>query len=81
MFVIAAIALSRTAAPGFDWLFNFDQSYRSLTSHFGTNSLKGFGCENLEDGVTAAGVIFYHIKNELNGNLDHVLFYRLRDSN
>ena len=59
-----------------DWLFNFDQSHRSLTSHFGTNSLKGFGCEELVNGIIAAGVIFYHIKNDLNGRLEHVLSVR-----
>jgi DNA mismatch repair protein MutS len=55
-----------------DWLFNFDQSYRALTEHFRTPTLKGFGCQNLVHGITAGGVIFYHIRNSLNGSLDHV---------
>ncbi|MEE8341281.1 MAG: DNA mismatch repair protein MutS, partial [Candidatus Neomarinimicrobiota bacterium] len=55
-----------------DWIINFDQSYRTLTDHFHTSTLKGFGCDNFENGITAAGVIFYHLKNNLNINYDHI---------
>ncbi len=55
-----------------DWIFNFDQSYRTLNDHFHTSTLKGFGCDNFENGITAAGVIFYHLKNNLNIKLDHI---------
>ena len=55
-----------------DWIFNFDQSYRTLTDHFHTSTLKGFGCDNFENGITAAGVIFYHLKNNLNNKFDHI---------
>ncbi|MEE9573604.1 MAG: DNA mismatch repair protein MutS [Candidatus Neomarinimicrobiota bacterium] len=55
-----------------DWIINFDQSYRTLTDHFHTSTLKGFGCDNFENGITAAGVIFYHLKNNLNINFDHI---------
>ncbi len=55
-----------------DWIFNFDQSYRTLTDHFKTSSLKGFGCDHLESGIVAAGVIFYQLKNNLNIKLDHI---------
>lgn len=55
-----------------DWIFNFDQSYRTITDHFHTSTLKGFGCDNFENGITAAGVIFYHLKNNLNIKFDHI---------
>lgn len=55
-----------------DWIFNFDQSYRTLTDHFRTSTLKGFGCDNFESGIIAAGVIFYHLKNNLNIKFDHI---------
>jgi len=55
-----------------DWVFNYDQSYRTLTDHFHTSSLKGFGCDELEHGIVAAGVIFYHLKNSLNIKLDNI---------
>ncbi len=55
-----------------DWIYNFDQSYRTLNDHFHTSSLKGFGCDSFQYGITAAGVIFYHLKNNLNISLDHI---------
>jgi DNA mismatch repair protein MutS len=55
-----------------DWLFNYEQGYRTLTEHFGTASLKGFGCEEMPLGITAGGVIFHHIRETLNGSLAHI---------
>ncbi len=55
-----------------DWVFNFDQSYRTLTDHFHVSSLKGFGCDNLKNGITSAGVMFYHLKNNLNIAINHI---------
>lgn len=55
-----------------DWVLSYDQSLRILTDHFRVRSLKGFGCGNMELGITAAGGIFYHVKNELHGSLSHV---------
>lgn len=55
-----------------DWVFNYDQSYRTITDHFHTSSLKGFGCDHFEAGITAAGVIFYHLTNTLNIKLDNI---------
>jgi len=55
-----------------DWVFNFDQSYRTLTDHFQTTSLKGFGCEDLHQGITAGGALFYHLRQSLNTSLKHI---------
>ncbi len=55
-----------------DWVYNYDQGYRALTEHFKVKSLKGFGCEYLHDGVTAAGTIFYHMTDTLSGAVDHI---------
>lgn len=55
-----------------DWVFNYDQSYRTLTDHFQTTSLKGFGCEDYQQGITAAGVMFYHLRQTLNNSLKHI---------
>ena len=55
-----------------DWVLSYDQSLRTLTDHFKVRSLKGFGCAGMELGITAAGAIFYHVKNALNGSLSHV---------
>ncbi|MCH7763769.1 MAG: DNA mismatch repair protein MutS [Candidatus Marinimicrobia bacterium] len=55
-----------------NWVLSYDQSLRILTDHFKVRSLKGFGCAGMELGITAAGAIFYHVKNALNGSLSHV---------
>ena len=55
-----------------DWIYSFDQGYRSLTAHFHVKSLKGFGCESLPDGITAAGTIFHHMTQTLSGAMEHV---------
>lgn len=55
-----------------DWIFNVDQSYRTLTDHFHTTSLKGFGCEEHPLGITAGGVMFYHLRQTLNTSLKHI---------
>ena len=55
-----------------DWVLSFDQGERTLTEHFSVRTLKGFGCGHMELGITAAGAIFYHVKNALNGSLSHI---------
>ena len=55
-----------------DWIYSYDQGYRSLTAHFHVKSLKGFGCESLPDGITAAGTIFHHMTQTLSGTMEHV---------
>ncbi|MEA1881244.1 MAG: DNA mismatch repair protein MutS [Candidatus Marinimicrobia bacterium] len=55
-----------------DWIFNYDQGYRALVEHFKVKSLKGFGCDGLSDGITAAGTIFHHMTESLGGAVDHI---------
>ena len=54
-----------------DWLYNYDQSYRTLTEHFKVKSLKGFGCEHLSIGIISAGVLLHHLKNNLSSSVNH----------
>lgn len=55
-----------------DWILSRDQGYRQLIEHFKVTSLKGFGCEELNAGIGAAGALIYYLKNQLNANLEHV---------
>ena len=55
-----------------DWIFSPDVCYRTLLDHFNISSLKGFGCDDLKVGITAAGGLIYHIHNNLNIKLGHV---------
>ncbi|MCP3660773.1 MAG: DNA mismatch repair protein MutS [Bacteroidetes bacterium] len=45
-----------------DWIFEYDYAYEKLTNHFETNSLKGFGIENLKFGIIASGAIIRYLE-------------------
>lgn len=55
-----------------DWIFSRDYAYETLTRHFGTLSLKGFGCETLNAGVSAAGAILHFLKEVQKYQLVHI---------
>jgi DNA mismatch repair protein MutS len=55
-----------------DWAFSYDFAYNLLVGHFKTNSLKGFGIENLKEGVTAAGVILQYLADTEHKEINHV---------
>ncbi|RMZ60863.1 DNA mismatch repair protein MutS [Chryseobacterium nematophagum] len=52
-----------------DWAYQYTFAQEKLTSHFKTNSLKGFGVENLELAITAAGAIFAYLVEDTHHNL------------
>jgi len=54
-----------------DWIFNREYAYRLLTTHFKTHSLKGFGCEELDAGVIAAGTIMHYLEENYKSRLEH----------
>jgi len=55
-----------------DWVFKHDYAEESLTKHFQTNSLKGFGIEELTEGITAAGAILYYLSETQHNKLQHI---------
>ncbi len=55
-----------------DWVFSHDFAYERLTKHFGTASLKGFGIENLQEGIIAAGAILYYLEVTEHRQLSHI---------
>ncbi len=55
-----------------DWVFNLDYAKELLTAHFGTHSLKGFGIENLREGVIAAGCILSYLNETQKNNIPHI---------
>jgi len=61
-----------TITPLEDWLFSRDYAYEVLTDHFGTLSLKGFGCEGMDVGVSAAGAVLHYLKESKKTSLDHI---------
>ena len=55
-----------------DWIFNFDYAYELLINHFKTQTLKGFGIENLRLGIMAAGAVMNYLQETQKANLLHI---------
>ena len=55
-----------------DWIFTTDYAVESLNKQFGTNSLKGFGVSQLEDGIISAGVIVHYLSENQHDRLGHI---------
>ncbi|MGB0975293.1 MAG: DNA mismatch repair protein MutS, partial [Flavobacteriaceae bacterium] len=55
-----------------DWIYKHDYANETLTNHFKTNSLKGFGVEHLDEGVVAAGAILYYLSETQHNKLEHI---------
>jgi DNA mismatch repair protein MutS len=55
-----------------DWIYAYDFAYEKLTKHFKTNSLKGFGIENIEEGIVAAGAILHYLAETEHNEVDHI---------
>ena len=52
--------------------FNFEAAYARLVNHYGTQSLDGFGCKEMREGVSAAGALLHYIKETQRSSLTHV---------
>lgn len=46
-----------------DWVFTYDFAEELLLKQFGTTSLKGFGVQDLDKGVVAAGAVLYYLQD------------------
>jgi DNA mismatch repair protein MutS len=55
-----------------DWMFNADYAYELLINHFKTQSLKGFGIEDMQIGVVAAGAIMNYVQETQKANIPHI---------
>lgn len=55
-----------------EWIFESDFTMDLLTTHFGTSSLKGFGVEQLHNGIIAAGACLQYLKETEHPNLGHI---------
>ncbi len=55
-----------------DWVFNLDYARELLTNKFNTHSLKGFGIDNMECGIIAAGCIVNYLNETQKNNLTHI---------
>lgn len=55
-----------------DWVFTHEFTHELLMKHFGTVSLKGFGVENMEAGVIAAGAALHYLAETQHDRVQHI---------
>ena len=55
-----------------NWIFQTDYAYESLYKHFEVKSLKGFGVQQLEEGVIAAGASLHYLSETQHHKLKHI---------
>ncbi|HQV59184.1 MAG TPA: DNA mismatch repair protein MutS [Chitinophagaceae bacterium] len=56
-----------------EWIFDASYAEDTLLKHFQTHSLKGFGVEELKNGLIAAGAIIHYLKDTEHPNLQHII--------
>ncbi len=55
-----------------DWVFTSDFATDILQKHFHTSSLKGFGVEEMHQGVIAAGAALHYLLETHHDKIDHI---------
>jgi len=55
-----------------DWAFEPPTAHRTLTDHFGTRTLDGFGCEGLGRGIRAGGGLLRYLQETQKSALKHI---------
>jgi len=55
-----------------DWIFKNEYAHETLTTHFKTSSLKGFGVEHIQEGIIASGVVLYYLSETQHNKLSHI---------
>lgn len=56
-----------------EWIFDNAYAEDILLKHFQTHSLKGFGVEEIKNGLIAAGAIIHYLKDTEHPNLQHII--------
>ncbi|SDE11939.1 DNA mismatch repair protein MutS [Pricia antarctica] len=55
-----------------DWVFQDDYAQETLTNHFKTRTLKGFGVDHLNHGIIASGVVLHYLSETQHRRLQHI---------
>jgi DNA mismatch repair protein MutS len=55
-----------------DWVYKIDYAFEQLTGHFKTNSLKGFGIDDLQNGIIASGAILFYLSETQHNKINHI---------
>ncbi len=55
-----------------DWMVNYESAYQRLIKQFGTTSLKGFGIDNMDLAIRAAGAVLHYLDTTQHTQLEHI---------
>lgn len=55
-----------------DWIYKEDYAQETLIKHFQTNSLKGFGIDDLYEGIIACGAILHYLSETQHHKIQHI---------
>jgi len=55
-----------------DWVFQDDYAQETLTNHFKTRTLKGYGVDHLNNGIIASGVVLHYLSETQHHRLQHI---------
>lgn len=55
-----------------DWVFQKDYGYETISNHFKVANLKGFGVEELEEGIVAGGAAMYYLSETQHNKIEHI---------
>ncbi|WP_309642025.1 DNA mismatch repair protein MutS [Flavobacterium sp.] len=55
-----------------DWVYKEDYAIETLTNHFQTATLKGFGIEELSEGIISSGAILYYLSETQHNKRQHI---------
>ena len=55
-----------------DWVFQSEYANDTLQNHFEVKNLKGFGIQDLKNGIIAAGAVLYYLSETQHNQLKHI---------
>ena len=55
-----------------DWIFQETYALETLTNHFKVKTLKGFGIDELNEGIISSGAILYYLSETQHNKLEHI---------
>ncbi|WP_298287739.1 DNA mismatch repair protein MutS [uncultured Lutibacter sp.] len=55
-----------------DWIFQSEYALETLTNHFKVKTLKGFGVDDLHEGIISSGAVLYYLSETQHNKLEHI---------
>jgi DNA mismatch repair protein MutS len=55
-----------------DWIFQTAYALETLTNHFKVKTLKGFGVDDLNEGIISSGAVLFYLSETQHNKLEHI---------